>query len=152
MRRLREEEEARQYDRMINPPPPRDTFTQRFPQSTAPVNDEPDDITYQDIDRQITLIINVLVSIIACGVFIWVAARYWSTPQRLALSMTGSGVIAIAEVVIYQGYIRRMKIAKTDEKKVVEAKEILSSWTIDAKKDKDKTLLDSMRARKGKHR
>jgi len=158
MKRLREQEEARQYERMINQPPPQESLSQRFPAAapfgasafSSPVMDEADEITYQDVDRQMALIINVLVSIIACSVFIWVAARYWSTPQRLALSMTGSGVVAIAVVAIYQGYIRRMKIAKKDESKKVESKEIISSWVIDANREKDSK--DPMRFRKGRHK
>ncbi|KAK8152234.1 endoplasmic reticulum-based factor for assembly of V-ATPase-domain-containing protein [Phyllosticta citrichinensis] len=140
MARLRRDEEARAYERMLNPPPPAETYAQRFsnappyPSAISPADlmkDEDDEVTYADINRQLALIINVLVSIIACSVAIWMAARYWSTPQRLALSMTGSGVVAFAEVAIYMGYLRRVKEAKGEEKKKVEKKEIAETWVIE---------------------
>lgn len=140
MARLRREEEARSYERMINPPLPAETFQQRFPTSSAayafsashPIpNEEDDEVTYSDINRQITVIFNVLVSIVACAVAIWMAARYWSTPARLALSMSGSIIVGIAEVVVYSGYIRRLGEAKGQAKKVKEVKEIVNTWVID---------------------
>ncbi|KAF2711428.1 hypothetical protein K504DRAFT_465187, partial [Pleomassaria siparia CBS 279.74] len=144
MARLRREEEARAYERMINPPPPTETFSQRFPtsstsyasplaykNSTAADFDDDDELSYEEVHRQLILIINVLISIIACSVFIWVAARHWSPAKRLGLSMGGSGAIAIAEVVVYSGYVRRIKEAKATEKKKPEVKEIIESWVID---------------------
>lgn len=97
MARLRAEEEARAYERMLNPPRAPETFTQRFPASphahifSTPsdiAKQEEDEVTYADVNRQVALIINVLLSIIACSVAIWIAARHWTTPQRLGLSMS----------------------------------------------------------------
>ena len=138
MARLRREEEDRIYERMISPPLPTETFPQRFPNS-APNNlfntsqtdaAEDDDISYADINRQMALIINILISIVACSVALWLAARHWSTPSRLGLSMGGSGMIGIAEVVIYAGYLRRLKEAREKGKKEVELKEIVKTWVI----------------------
>ncbi|KAI7664028.1 hypothetical protein KC318_g7974 [Hortaea werneckii] len=141
MQRLREQEEQRQYERMLNPPAPTDKFGFRnsptgnaFNPATshgALASDEVDDITYADINRQMILIINILISIICCSVFIWIAARRWSVPQRLGLSLTGSTVVAVAEVGIYFGYIKRLQDAKTKEAKKVESKEIVETWVID---------------------
>ncbi|KAI9723645.1 MAG: hypothetical protein M1812_000945 [Candelaria pacifica] len=138
MARLRREEEERAYERMINPLPPPESFAQRFPASkyaqlfpsdTSSSQDD-DEITYADIDRQMALIFNVLVSIVACSVAIWLVSSRWSTPQRLGLSMGGSGVVGVAEVVVYAGYLRRLKEAKNKGKKHVEVKEIIKTWTI----------------------
>lgn len=138
MARLRREEEARAYERMTNPQATRESFAQRFPKSpyadlfpaaTQAIDDE-DEITYADINRQIALILNILVSIVACSVAIWLAASHWSTPKRLGLSMTGSGIVAVAEVVVYAGYLRRLKEAKEKGKNEVETKEIIKSWVI----------------------
>lgn len=139
MARLRREEEARAYERMINPPPSVETFSDRFPMtsdaklfSSATQTDtsEDDEITYADINRQVALIINILVSIVACSVAIWMASRHWSTPKRLGLSMGGAGLIGIGEVVVYAGYIRRLKEAREKGKKQVEIKEIIKTWVI----------------------
>jgi hypothetical protein len=163
MQRLRQEEEKRQYERMINPAPAIETFSPRYPGSAGTSfnpaishgqsgADLEDDVTYQDVNRQMILIINVLVSIICCSVFIWIAARRWSVPQRLGLSMSGSGIVAFAEVAIYLGYIKRVQDAKVKEKKVPERKEILETWVID--KVNDSTTdgkASAVRHRKGKH-
>ena len=138
MARLHREEEDRIYERMTSPPLPTETFTQRFPNSAhnnlfnTSQRDavEDDEISYADINRQIALIINILISIVACSVALWLVARHWSTPLRLGLSMGGSGMIGIAEVVLYAGYLRRLKEAREKGKKEVELKEIVKTWVI----------------------
>ena len=152
MARLRREEEDRAYERMINPPLPTETFSQRFPNSShaalfpaaqEDIGDD-DEVSYADINRQMTLIINILISIVACSIAIWLAARQWNTPTRLGLSMGGSGMIGIAEVVVYAGYLRRIKEAREKGKKDVEIKEIIQTWIIDGedkKADRDEAIL-----------
>jgi hypothetical protein len=168
MARLRKEEEARAYERMLHPAQGPETFADRYPasplahlhSSAADLGDEVDDVSYEEVHRQIILIINILVSIVACSVFIWVAARHWSVPQRLGLSMSGSGLIAVAEVVIYSGYLRKVKEAKLKEKKKPEIKEIVETWVIDGASEKS-TMASStskqeeeagVKHRKSKHR
>ena len=164
MQRLRKEEERRQYELMVNPPPAIKTFNQRFPNGARSFNpstsigygpgaDEVDEVTYADVNRQMALIINVLVSIIACSVAIWIGARSWAVPQRLGLSMSGSGLVAVAEVAIYMGYIRRVKESKDKEVKSVEKKEIMETWVLDGSTNNEKeSANETMRYRKGKHR
>ncbi|KAH7383089.1 endoplasmic reticulum-based factor for assembly of V-ATPase-domain-containing protein [Cadophora sp. MPI-SDFR-AT-0126] len=147
MARLRREEEARTYERMTNPPPPMETFSQRFPAASAAraftsthqnINaSDPDDdeVTYADVDRQMALIFNVLISIVACAAAIWIAAKWWSTPARLALSMSGSALVGVAEVVVYSGYLRRVSDAKGKEKQIREVKEIVNTWVVGAGND-----------------
>ncbi|EOD45963.1 ATPAse vacuolar Er assembly factor vma12 [Neofusicoccum parvum] len=156
MARLRREEEARAYERMLNPPAPAESFSQRFPTSNAHLfsaagmdhfanTDEDDEVTYADINRQLALIINVLVSIIACSCAIWIAARYW-----------------IAEVAIYMGYLRRIKEARVEEKKKPEIKEIAETWVIEGGNEKKSTAIhktsvvsdeaENVRHRKGKQK
>lgn len=145
MSRLRQEEEARAYERMINPPPPRETFADRFASGPSPALftttqkeiDEDDDITYADINRQLALIINILVSIVACSVAIWMASRHWSTPSRLGFSMGGSILVGVGEVVVYAGYIQRMKDAREKSKKQKEVKKIVSTWVIGGQAQSD---------------
>ena len=141
MARLRKEEEARSYEGMVNPSLPGQPVNHRYPNGHAHLlhssatagPDEEDEVTYADINRQMAVIINVLLSIVACSAAIWIAAKSWSIPARLALSMSGSIVVAIAEVVIYAGYLRRVKEAKVKSKKQKEVKEVISTWVIDGK-------------------
>jgi TMEM199 family protein len=153
MARLRREEEARAYDRMIKPAPTLETstFSQRFPTASAAYafsstaayesfntsTTEEDDITYTDVNRQITLIFNVLVSIVCCAAAIWIAAKWWDTPARLALSMSGSLLVGVAEVAVYSGYIRRLGEAKGREGKVREVKEIVKTWVVGGEGEKE---------------
>jgi TMEM199 family protein len=158
MARLRREEEERSYQRMTSPPPPMETFTQRFPAASAAhafsssyqnintSDPEDDGLTFADVDRQMALILNVLLSIVACAAAIWVAARWWNTPARLALSMSGSILVGIAEVVVYSGYIRRVGEAKGKERSVKEVKEIVNTWVVGADSavdDADSTSIES---------
>ncbi|KAJ4992546.1 hypothetical protein SVAN01_01929 [Stagonosporopsis vannaccii] len=167
MARLRAEEEARSYERMLNPPPTRETFTQRFPGSRSRMPehftigvDEVDDVSYEEVHRQIILIINVLISIVCVAVFVWVAARHWSVGKRLGLSMGSSLAVAVAEVVVYSGYVRKVQEAKKAEKKKPEIKEIVASWVLNRSKNEKEAVLstskekadDGVRYRKGKHR
>jgi len=170
MQRLRMQEEQRQYERMINPAPKAETLGQRFPGSTSTLGpfgqntaDDIDEVSFADVNRQMILIINVLISIICCSVAIWMAARRWSVPQRLGLSFAGSTIVAVAEVAIYMGYINRIKDAKAVEAKHIEKKEILDTWVIDAKPKGSVTSVskatstsdisrENMRFRKGKNR
>lgn len=158
MQRLRQQEEQRQYERMIKAPAP-ETFGERFPNATTSFGhssssaDEIDEVTYADVNRQIVLIINVLVSIICTSVAVWMAARRWSVPQRLALAFSSSTLVAVAEVAIYMGYIRRIQESKTKERKLVEKKEIVDTWVIDAQSTgKQIRPSEAARHRKGKHR
>jgi hypothetical protein len=161
MQRLRQQEEQREYERMINPLPEKESFGQRFPNASFNPNTYhgqtgndgvDDDVTYQDIDRQVALIINVLVSIIACAVALWIVARHWSVPQRMALSMGGSLTVAAAEVAIYLGYIRRIEDAKGKEIKKAEKKEVSETWVIEKASGSSKGATDDVRYRKGRHR
>ncbi|TVY37169.1 hypothetical protein LOCC1_G008038 [Lachnellula occidentalis] len=139
MARLRHEEENRAYSRMTQPTAPLESFASRFPTTSSanafamnhePASSSEDEVVYADIDRQVALIANVLVSIVACAGAIWVVARWWSTPIRLALSMCGSALVGVAEVVVYSGYIRRVGEAKGKERKMKEVKQVVKTWVI----------------------
>ena len=65
------------------------------------------------------------------------AARWWSTPARLALSMSGSMLVGIAEVVVYWGYIRRVRDAKSKAKDLQEVKEVMKTWVVGGVGDGD---------------
>jgi hypothetical protein len=145
MAHLRAEEEARQYERMLSPAPPVESFSQRFPSSsyanlfpssherlsnTADNTADDEEITYADVNRQMALIANVLISIICCSVAIWMAASRWSTPKRLGLSMGGSGLVGIAEVAVYAGYLSRLQSAKEKERTRPEVKTVLKTWEV----------------------
>ncbi|KAL1843603.1 hypothetical protein VTJ49DRAFT_886 [Mycothermus thermophilus] len=112
MERLRREQEQREYERMKNPVPPMETFSQQFPnsahlaQSFAAVNRPSqaadmgdDDVTYSDVHRQLMLILNFVASILGVAATLWILARWWSTPARLFLTKEISDSGDVKEVV-----------------------------------------------------
>ena len=141
MAQLRQDEESRAYERMTDSVVQKESFAQRFPNSQHahlfPTSKkdigEDDETTYNDINRQLAVIFNVIVSIVACSAAIWIVARHWSVPARLGLSMGGSGLVGTAEVFVYAGYLRRVKEAKLREKSALEVKEVVDTWVITGK-------------------
>ncbi len=132
MERLRFDEENRAYTRMLQ-----SSLRSGVQHETSPLPEDDEDVTYADVDRQVALIVNVLVSIVACSCAIWMASGHWDTPKRLALSLAGSGLVAIAEVVVYAGYLRRIKAAKHSARKLVEVKTISQTWMIGGREKVD---------------
>lgn len=156
MARLRREEEERKYQRMVSAPPPTEVFSQRFPHaalahSFAEVNRPvhaydmgDDDVTINDVHRQLMLILNFLVSILGCAATLWIVARWWSTPARLFLTMGGSLVVAIAEVAVYSGYIWHLDEAKKKDATFKEVKQVVQTWSVGgdgARREEHKTIL-----------
>ena len=140
MARLRKEEETRKYEKLISLTPALDKVPyQRFAVGINTDDHEADEITYADINRQMALIINILISVVACSVALWIASSHWSTPKRLGLSMGGSGFVGIAEIVVYAGYLRRLQGAKDKGKKDIEVKEIIKTWVIGDQEQKSET-------------
>ncbi|OBT52910.1 hypothetical protein VE04_06382 [Pseudogymnoascus sp. 24MN13] len=159
MARLRRDAEERDYVRLTKPAPTSETYSRNLP-ATSPafafasteayIEASPDDdITYDDVTRQLTLILNVLVSIIACSAALWMVSKWWSTPARLALSFAGSILVAVAEVGVYFGYIRKVKESVMEERAVKEVREVVDTWvanpsdnnTSQAEERKETTLL-----------
>ncbi|KFH48360.1 hypothetical protein ACRE_008500 [Hapsidospora chrysogenum ATCC 11550] len=142
MARLRREEEARSYERMLNPQhqPHSESFYERFPHASArafaavnqPISaadtGDDDGVTYNDVHRQVLLIINFLVSILGVAGTLWVAARWWSLPARLFLTMGGSAVVAVAEVAVYSIYVWKLGEAKQRSQAVKEIGEVVETW------------------------
>jgi hypothetical protein len=145
MARLRREQEQREYERMTNPLPPMETFSQRYPNSAsmaqgfAAVNRPSteadmgdDDVTFSDVHRQLMLILNFVASILGVAATLWILARWWSTPARLFLTMGGSALVGIAEVAVYSGYVWHLGQAKKKDKTLKEVKQIVQSWAVSA--------------------
>ena len=153
MARLRREEEERSYERMTQKAPTREPFAQRYPgpagaaapmaREFAAVNrpsteaDVGGDFVaeYGDVQKQVTLILNFLVSIVGSGVALWLAARWWSTPARLFLSLGGSLVVAVAEVAVYSAYSWRMAEGERKEGEKKEVREVARTWVVGAGDD-----------------
>ncbi|KAI0148647.1 endoplasmic reticulum-based factor for assembly of V-ATPase-domain-containing protein [Xylariaceae sp. FL1272] len=155
MARLRREKEERSYERMIQKAPARETFAQRFPMapmahSFAEVNKPSkesdwgvDDIEYGDVQKQVTLLVNFLVSVVGCGAALWRVAQWWPVTARLFLSLGGAIVVAIVEVAVYSAYTWRMSEGDNKANRKKEVKEILQTWVV-GEKEKDPNTSEPM--------
>src|SRR6266699_6007222 len=141
MARLRREGESRAYERMLNPPPMESS--QRFPSSSSmahafaevnrPSNSSDtgdDEVTFNDVHRQLMLILNFVLSIVGVAATLWILARWWSTPARLLLTMGGSILVGIAEIGVYSGYIWHLNEAKKKENSFREIREVAQTWVL----------------------
>ncbi|KAI0185242.1 endoplasmic reticulum-based factor for assembly of V-ATPase-domain-containing protein [Xylaria flabelliformis] len=154
MARLRREEEDRSYERMLRKAPPRESFAERFPMahSFAEVNkpskksdEEADDIEFGDLQKQITLIINFLVSVFGCGTALWKLAQWWPVSTRLFLSLGGAIVVAITEVAVYSAYTWRMSQGETKQATMREVREVVKTWVVGEEDDKTYLIADDSR-------
>lgn len=148
MARLRRDEEERSYERMIRKAPPRESFAERFPlapmaHSFAEVNKpskesdmEVTDLEFGDVQKQMTLIINFLVSVFGCGAALWKAAQWWPVSARLFLSLGGALLVAITEVAVYSAYTWRMSEGEKKEAKMKEVQEVVKTWVVSEEDDK----------------
>lgn len=140
MARLRHEEEERNYQRMATRTLP--TFAQQYPTSSlagqfgnihrpsTKADEGDDDVTLDDVHRQVMLVINFLVTILGCAATLWVLGRWWSTPARLFLTLGGTIVVAIAEVGVYQAYLWHLGEAKRKDGKQKEVKSVVETWVV----------------------
>ncbi|KAI1822231.1 endoplasmic reticulum-based factor for assembly of V-ATPase-domain-containing protein [Xylaria intraflava] len=155
MARLRREEEERSYERMLRKAPPRESFAERFPlapmaQSFAEVNKPSDpsdtginDAEFGDVQKQITLIINFVVSVLGCGAALWKAAQWWPVSTRLFLSLGGAIVVAITEVAVYSAYTWRMAQGEKKQTEMKEVKEVVKTWVVGEEEDVPQFKKDS---------
>ncbi|KAI0444675.1 endoplasmic reticulum-based factor for assembly of V-ATPase-domain-containing protein [Xylaria telfairii] len=154
MARLRREEEERSYERMLRKAPARETFAERFPMahSFAEVNrpskksdEEADDVEFGDLQKQITLIINFLVSVFGCGAALWKLAQWWPVSARLFLSLGGAIVVAITEVAVYSAYTWRMSQGEKQQAAMKEVREVVKTWVVGDDDEKTPLAVDDSR-------
>ncbi|RPA99192.1 hypothetical protein L873DRAFT_1684444 [Choiromyces venosus 120613-1] len=118
MARLRRQEEERVYNTLTN--------------NSQDVYEGEDEYTFQDLKSQLSITANVLLSTIATSVAVWMVASGWDVPQRFALAFTCSIVVCIAEVVVFNGYLRKVDESRKLEKIKAknEVKEVVNVWEI----------------------
>lgn len=152
MARLRQEAETAAYNRMSTTASVSASSSAKNPfrSLTAPsslkawdLGSEPTNTTAEDeeqslrdINAQISLIVNVLVSIIACGVTFFLLLGYtrWSNEIKTLASMFGALVVGLAEVVLYFGFMRTVgesKILNEKERRRPEHRTVEETWVIE---------------------
>lgn len=146
MARLRRDEEARVYERMVNPDLYTNMTTAPLTSSFAQVNRPvtkadmgDDEVTFSDVNRQVMLIFNFLLTMLGVAYALWVLARWWPTPARLFLAMGGSFAVGIAEYGLYAGYVWHLSEAAKKEKAAAppEVREVVKTWVVEREKRKE---------------
>ncbi|CAI4046009.1 hypothetical protein SUVZ_11G1000 [Saccharomyces uvarum] len=98
---------------------------------------EEDELTPSQINKQIkeqvTTVFNVLVSVVSVVVAIW----YWTGTStkfpvhiRLLLCLFFGILVLVADVVVYNSYLRKLEEAKVNERTKVEKKKVLEKITL----------------------
>jgi hypothetical protein len=150
MASLRADAEARTYADMLPTPNTSNPFAMLTGKGTKSSEEtEEESIIREEDSRQVTVIINILVSILCTFFALFFVARNWSDGTRVLLAFFGAIGVGIAEVVVYNGYLRRLSEARREERKKKEVKSLMEgeSWVIEGKKPEGK---NGARRRKGK--
>ncbi|KAH8166825.1 hypothetical protein CIB48_g1378 [Xylaria polymorpha] len=105
-------------------------------------DEEVDDIEFGDLQKQITLIINFLVSVFGCGAALWKLAQWWPVSTRLFLSLGGAIVVAITEVAVYSAYTWRMSQGEKQQAAMKEVREVVKTWVVGDEDEKTPLAVD----------
>lgn len=139
MARLRAEAEEREYS----------TLTGKPYQTSSEGVDE-DEYTYNDLRSHLSIIANILLSVLATSAAVWKVASGWDVPERLALAFTSSLVVCVAEVVVFGGYLRRIDESRQAEKERDQSEEkvVVNVWELGPTEEIPKKGGDGLRKRK----
>ncbi|KIV81853.1 hypothetical protein PV11_04004 [Exophiala sideris] len=111
MERLRREEEQREYANWVS---------KRGLE--IGLDEEKDDISP-------SLVFNILLSIVMCAGAIFYLTRWWHNDGlRVLVSLSTGIVVGIAEVTVYAGYLRKVKLSKEKEVTKQEKKQFIGEY------------------------
>lgn len=117
MDRLRKEQEERAYISLVDK-----NATETFQEA------EKDDISP-------SLVLNILLSIVLCGVVTFHITRVWSNDGlRVLVSLFVSAIVAVAEVTIYAAYLRKVRHSREKERAKKEKKTFVGQYIGDGEK------------------
>ncbi|KAI5801647.1 endoplasmic reticulum-based factor for assembly of V-ATPase-domain-containing protein [Peziza echinospora] len=123
MKKLRHDQEQAEYQSYLNPSDPSSLATNK----SSP---EEDEYTLKDLRSDISILVNVVLSILATAAAVWYAAQSWPVPQRLGLALSSCALVGVAEVVVLTGYYRKIDEAKVKERGKKEVKEVVRTWEV----------------------
>lgn len=115
MARLRLEADKREYNALLTTP-----TTHAYMSSK-----EEEEMTWREVKGQISVIFNILLSTLATAGAVWKVAGGWDVPERMAAAFASAIVVAVAEVVLFGSYVRRLEQAKVEEGKEREKKGVV---------------------------
>lgn len=140
MQKLRALEQEQEYQKLLNRPSLYEgsIVSKKLGEQEEAIS--PSQFAKQ-VKEQLTTIVNVLVT---CGLVAF-AVWYWTgtsmnvqVSQRVFLSLFFGLLVLVAEVVVYNGYLRRMEEAKAKERKKKEVKKVVETVVLKKGKAREK--------------
>lgn len=120
MARLKAEEERRNYQKLLRE---REEVTLQAQSPEAGAPEEKDDISP-------SLVLNILLSVVMCAVVAFHVTRYWPNDGvRVLVSLGTAVLVGVAEVVVYNSYLRKMREGRQKEGKRKEIKTVVGEFT-----------------------
>lgn len=140
MARLRREEEARAYERMLNPPdlphlPPNASFDPyaAVHKPSDPSDNADDDgiaIVAKELNQQLMVVLNILLSMLGTAAAAWFASRWWSITARVFLALGAAILVAAADVVVFSGFVGRVREGRERGKKETDVRRVVGTWVV----------------------
>ncbi|KAJ9659487.1 hypothetical protein H2198_003062 [Neophaeococcomyces mojaviensis] len=120
MARLREEEERKNYRRMLQQ---QEEMSLQAQSAEAGQPEEKDDISP-------SLVLNILLSVVMCAGVAFYLTRWWGNDGVRVLVSLGTGiVVGVAEVVVYNAYLRKVEESRRIERNKREKKVVVAEYT-----------------------
>lgn len=121
MERLRREQEKREYAGLVA------TSSKRRLGEQGLQGDNDDEGEKDDISP--SLVFNILLSIVMCAVAMFYLTRWWPNDGlRVLVSMLTGIVVGVAEVIVYAGYLRKVRLSKEKERAKREKKVFIGEY------------------------
>jgi hypothetical protein len=113
MERLRAEQEQREYASMVS---------KRGLETGGTEEGEKDDVSP-------SLVFNIFLSIVLCAGAMFYVTQWWNNDGlRVLVSLSTGIVVGVAEVTVYAGYLRKVKISQEKERAKREKKEFIGEY------------------------
>ncbi|EXJ94584.1 hypothetical protein A1O1_02980 [Capronia coronata CBS 617.96] len=116
MDRLRKEQEQRDYAHMVS------KRASVYGGVEEGEGEERDDISP-------SLVLNILLSIVLCAIAMFYLTRWWPNDGlRVLVSLSTGMVVGVAEVTVYAGYLRKVRLSKEKERAKREKKQFIGEY------------------------
>jgi TMEM199 family protein len=135
--RLLAEQEQREYDALLQTSNNLKN-TSSLASLTSSSDSDSDDISP-------SLILNILLSIILCAFAVFYATRYWANDGVRVLLALGVGIlVGVAEVVVYEAYLRNVGLARKREARRREKKVVMSVEEVGGRESRKEREMESV--------
>ncbi|KAL2426223.1 hypothetical protein ABEF95_000462 [Exophiala dermatitidis] len=116
MTRLRKDQERREYAALVS-------------KRKHPMDDDDDDEDGKSDEISPSLVLNILLSVVMCAAAMFYLTRWWGNDGlRVLVSLFSGIVVGVAEVTVYAGYLRKVRLSKQKERAKREKKVFIGEY------------------------